>query len=86
MDKWVARKIDYTKKLWMGGTIVNDRALAVDDDVKNSSVLIDISVVRIAEYVKEVVGKRSIPHSKKGAVVMKLDVEVMDLISDIYVI
>ena len=45
--------------------------------MKNSSVLTDISVVRIAEYVKEVVGKRSIPHNKKGAVVMKLDVEVI---------
>ena len=45
--------------------------------MKNSKVLADISVVRIAEYVKEVVGKRSIPHSKKGAVVMKLDVEVI---------
>ena len=80
MDKWIARKIDYSKKHWIGGVMVNDRALDVDDDVKKSSVLTDISVVRIAEYVKEVVGKRSIPHGKKGAVVMKLDVEVMDLI------
>ena len=80
MDKWIARKKDYSKKHWIAGVMVNDRALDVDDDVKKSSVLTDISVVRIAEYVKEVVGKRSIPHGKKGAVVMKLDVEVMDLI------
>ena len=50
----------------------------MDDDVKNSKVLTDVSVVRIAEYIKEVVGQRSIPHGKKGAVVMKLDVEVME--------
>ena len=48
----------------------------MDEDVKNSKVLVDVSVVRIAEYVKDVVGKRSIPDNKKGAVVMKLDVEV----------
>ena len=72
------------KEAQIAGAIVNDQALKVDDEVKNSKVLADISVVRIAEYVKEVVGTRSIPHNKKGAVVMKLDVEVMDLISDIY--
>ena len=59
MDKWVARKEDYTKKAWMAGMFINDQALDVDDDVKNSSVLADISMVRIAEYVREVVGKRS---------------------------
>ena len=57
---------------------MSDQALDVDDDVKNSQVLADVSVVRIAEYIREVVGRRSIPHGKKGAVVMKLDVEVMD--------
>ena len=62
----------------IAGAIVKDQALEEDDDVKNSKVLTDVSVVRIAEYVMEVVGKRSIPHGKKGAVVMKLDVEVMD--------
>ena len=77
MDKWVARNKDYTKMHWIAGMFVNDQAIDVDDDVKNSKVLADVSVVRIAEYVKEVVGKRSIPHGKKGAVVMKLDVEVM---------
>ena len=78
MDKWSDRKWDFSKKHQIAGTFVNDQALDVDDDVKNSSVLADISVVRIAEYVKEAVGKRSIPDNKKGAVVMKLDVEVMD--------
>ena len=66
------------KNAQVAGALVNDQALQGDDDVKNSKVLADISVVRIAEYVKEVVGKRSIPHNKKGAVVLKLDVEVMD--------
>ena len=78
MDKWADRKKDFSKVHWKAGMFVNDQTLEVDDDVKNSKVLADISVVRIAEYVKEVVGKRSIPNSKKGAVVMKLDVEVMD--------
>ena len=78
MDNWAARKIDYTKRHWLAGMLVSDRALDVDEDVKNSSVLTDISVVRIAKYIKEVVGERSIPDKKKGAVVMKLDVEVMD--------
>ena len=66
------------KNAQVAGALVNDQALQGDDDVKNSKVLADISVVRIAEYVKEVVGKRSIPARKKGAVVMKLDVEVME--------
>ena len=61
----------------IAGAFVEEQALNVDEEVKSSSVLADISVVRIAEYVKEVVGKRSIPLSKKGAVVMKLDVEVI---------
>ena len=73
--------MDFSNYNQIAGMLVNDpEALEVDDEVKNSKVLADISVVRIAEYVKEVVGKRSIPHGKKGAVVMKLDVEVMDLI------
>ena len=66
----------------IAGAFVEEQALNVDEEVKSSSVLADISVVRIAEYVKEVVGKRSIPGNKKGAVVMKLDVEVTDLIYD----
>ena len=61
----------------VAGAIVNEQALDVDDDVKNSKVLTDVSVVRIAEYVKEVVGQRLIPQNKKGAVIMKLDVEVI---------
>ena len=76
MDKLGHLDWDFSKFHQIAGAIVDDNALEVDDDVKNSKVLTDVSVVRIAEYVKEVVGKRSIPHSKKGAVVMKLDVEV----------
>ena len=67
----------WAKKHQIAAAFVNPHTLDVDNDVKNSKVLEDIPVVRIAEYIKEVVGKRSIPHSKKGAVVMKLDVEVM---------
>ena len=66
------------KKQQIAGALVNNHELEVDNDVKNSKVLEDVSVVRIAEYIKDIVGKRSIPHSKKGAVVMKLDVEVID--------
>ena len=35
-----------------------------------------MNVVRIAEYIRDVVGNRKLPNKKKGAVVMKLDVEV----------
>ena len=66
------------KKQQIAGALVSNHELEVDNDVKNSKVLEDVSVVRIAEYIKDIVGKRSIPHSKKGAVVMKLDVEVID--------
>ena len=36
----------------------------------------DVNVMRIAEYINDVVGTRQIPNDGKGAVVMKLDVEV----------
>ena len=36
----------------------------------------DVNVMRIAEYINDVVGTRKIPNDGKGAVVMKLDVEV----------
>ena len=75
---WSVFGADFSQQHYIAGMLVNDKALEVDDEVKNSKVLADISVVRIAEYIKEVVGKRSIPDNKKGAVVMKLDVEVMD--------
>lgn len=77
MDTFGDLTYEPIKTIQVAGALVNEQALDVDEDVKNSKVLTDVSVVRIAEYVKEVVGKRSIPHSKKGAVVMKLDVEVM---------
>ena len=35
-----------------------------------------MNVVRIAEYIRDVVGKRKLTKNQKGAVVMKLDVEV----------
>ena len=78
---WSVYHMDFSNYNQIAGMLVNDpEALEVDDEVKNSKVLADISVVRIAEYVKEVVGKRSIPHGKTGAVVMKLDVEVIHYI------
>ena len=36
----------------IAGALINDHELEVDDDVKNSKVVEDISVVRIAELVK----------------------------------
>ena len=79
MDQFGHLNLTYgpIKRIQVAGAIVNEQALDVDDDVKNSKVLTDVSVVRIAEYVKEVVGQRSIPGNKKRAVIMKLDVEVM---------
>ena len=44
--------------------------------MKNSKVLTDVPVVRIAEFIRDVVGTRQISEDKKGAVIMKLDVEV----------
>ena len=35
----------------------------------------EIRVMRIAEYILETVGRRRVPGSGRGAVVMKLDVE-----------
>ena len=37
----------------------------------------EINVIRIAEYIKDIVGTRKIPNNVKGAVVLKLDVEVL---------
>ena len=37
----------------------------------------DVDIIRIAEYINEVVATRKIPDGKKGSVVMKLDVEVV---------
>ena len=36
----------------------------------------EVEVIRIADYINNVVGERRITNSKRGAVVMKLDVEV----------
>ena len=36
----------------------------------------EITVIRIAEFIMKTVGTRQIPNGGKGAVVMKLDVEV----------
>ena len=46
-----------------------------DKDLKNKrNTVLNITIVRIAEFINNVVGRRII--KKKGAVVMKLDVEV----------
>ena len=39
-----------------------------------------IPVVRIAEYINKVVGTRYIPPGRRGSVIMKLDVEGMEVI------
>ena len=41
-----------------------------------------VPVIRISEYINKYVATRHIPPGKKGAVVMKLDVEVTFLLSD----
>ena len=76
MDKFGRIQEDFSKFHQIAGTIVSDEAVAVDDDVKNSKVLTEVPVVRIAEYIRDVVGTRQIPQHKEGKVVMKLDVEV----------
>ena len=38
-----------------------------------------VNIVRIAEYINEVVGTRKLPSEEPGAVVMKLDVEGLEL-------
>ena len=74
MDKFGTIEEDFSKFHQIAGAIVSDQA--VDDDVKNSHVQAEVPVVRIAEYIRDVVGTREISNHKKGAVVMKLDVEV----------
>ena len=36
----------------------------------------EIPVIRIAEYINDVVAKRKVPANRNGSVIMKLDVEV----------
>ena len=67
---------DFSKFHQIAGAIVSDDAITVDDDVKNSKVLEEVPVVRIAEYIRDVVGTRQVHDNKEGKVVMKLDVEV----------
>ena len=40
-----------------------------------------VPVIRIADFINNVVATRSLPADQPGAVVMKLDVEVCDTIS-----
>ena len=35
----------------------------------------DVDIIRIADYIKNIVGTRAVPEGKKGVVAMKLDVE-----------
>lgn len=46
------------------------------DDLIREAKKTEIRVIRIAEFITKTVGTRQIPNDKKGAVVMKLDVEV----------
>ena len=45
----------------------------------------DVKVVRIAQYIKEVVATRKLPKGRKGSVVMKLDVEggELEIVADL---
>ena len=36
----------------------------------------EIPVIRIAEYINDVVAKRKVPANRNGSVIMKIDVEV----------
>ena len=76
MDKFGSMQEDFSKFHQIAGAIVSDDSIPVDDDVKNSKVLEEVPVVKIAEYIRDVVGTRQIPDNKEGKVVMKLDVEV----------
>ena len=53
---------------------IDDQADHLIKEAKKS----EITVVRIAEYIMKTVGTRQIPNGGKGAVVMKLDVEVRE--------
>ena len=51
----------------------------VEETIKDQKIVVqtyDVDIIRIAEYIKSVVGTRIMPREKKGTVVMKLDVEV----------
>ena len=84
MDKFGSMQEDFSKFHQIAGAIVRDDSIPVDDDVKNSKVLEEVPVVRIAEYIRDVVGTRQIPDNKEGKVVMKLDVEVSQGLYDDY--
>ena len=45
----------------------------------------DVKVVRIAQYINEVVATRKLPEGRKGSVVMKLDVEggELEIVADL---
>ena len=55
---------------------LQENANQEEDDITRVSKKTDVNVVRIAEYIRDVVGKRKLTKNQKGAVVMKLDVEV----------
>ena len=46
-----------------------------------SKMTLKTNVLRIADFINKVVGTRKVPDDKKGAVVMKLDVEVGNLMA-----
>ena len=51
----------------------------VKDTYKDQNIVVetyDVEIIRIADFIKTVVGTRKVPNGRKGSVVMKLDVEV----------
>ena len=51
----------------------------IKDTYKDQDLVIDtydVDIIRIADYIKTVVGTRKLPSGRNGTVVMKLDVEV----------
>ena len=51
----------------------------IKDTYKDKDIVIDtydVDIIRIADYIKTVVGTRKLPSGRNGTVVMKLDVEV----------
>ena len=54
----------------------------VDENIKDVFLVkrtYEVEIIRIAEYIQQVIGRRKIPNGRRGVVVMKLDVEVSEI-------
>lgn len=79
--KYIARN-DFVHEI---SGFLQENANQEEDDITRVSKKTDVNVIRIAEYIRDVVGKRKLTKNQKGAVVMKLDVEgrEMGIMSDL---